>query len=442
MRINHPLDTKPIRDHRPSTQLSFDVKTIRWSTKAKQKVKAILNFIGLRSEKKASSKLNKVSVVTNVSNSSKNECSEIVRVPSERNSKPRQESMKESSGVVQLQRSSASAIAEHLPSKVLSKKNTIAHLSPESSGRVESNTMPSPISNSATKTSNLIRQFGFDVEKNVHHKVSPDEPAEVQTNETKCKANASLENSQVSSSQPLIETSVVSKEANIEGLSLSFKEKPISHSATKTSNLICQFGFDIEKNVHNKVSPDEPAEVRTNETKCKANASLENSQVSSSQPLIETSVVSKEANIEGLSLSFKEKQKLVERKLKNGPKTPAEALIKQQKETRNKKTSPPKTSVPDAPSPTTLQVSLKPGVIPPPPPLPPLGLLSGPDKVWKKKVWAPVDVGETPSGNKKNHVVSAKKYIDEHRTKQMDSINDELRKRFESKINKGDTQFL
>ncbi|EGR0205793.1 hypothetical protein FMH16_04230 [Vibrio vulnificus] len=360
MRINHPLDTKPIRDHRPSTQLSFDVKTIRWSTKAKQKVKAILNFIGLRSEKKASSKLNKVSVVTNVSNSSKNECSEIVRVPSERNSKPRQESMKESSGVVQLQRSSASAIAEHLPSKVLSKKNTIAHLSPESSGRVESNTMPSPISNSATKTSNLIRQFGFDVEKNVHHKVSPDKPAEVQTNETKCKANASLENSQVSSSQPLIETSVVSKEANIEGLSLSFKEK----------------------------------------------------------------------------------QKLVERKLKNGPKTPAEALIKQQKETRNKKTSPPKTSVPDAPSPTTLQVSLKPGVIPPPPPLPPLGLLSGPDKVWKKKVWAPVDVGETPSGNKKNHVVSAKKYIDEHRTKQMDSINDELRKRFESKINKGDTQFL
>ncbi|ENK1256765.1 hypothetical protein AB2066_003339 [Vibrio vulnificus] len=353
MRINHPIDTKPIRDHRPSTQLSFDVKTIRWSTKAKQKVKAILNFIGLRSEKKASSKLNKVSVATNVNYSSINECnsSEIVRVPSERNSKPRQESMKESSGVVQLQRSSASAIAEHLPSKVLSKKNTIAHLSPESSGRVESNTMPSPISHSATKTSNLIRQFGFDVEKNVHHKVSPDEPAEVQTNETKCKANASLENSQVSSSQPLIETSVVSKEANIEGLSLSFKEK----------------------------------------------------------------------------------QKLVERKLKNGPKTPAEALIKQQKETRNKKTSPPKTSVPDAPSPTTLQVSLKPGVIPPPPPPPPLGLLSGPNKVWTKNVWAPVDVGETPSGNKKNHVVSAKKYIDEHKTKEMDSINDELRKLFESK---------
>ena len=352
MRINHPIDTKPIRDHRPSTQLSFDVKTIRWSTKAKQKVKAILNFIGLRSEKKASSKLNKVSVATNVNYSSINECnsSEIVRVPSERNSKPRQESMKESSGVVQLQRSSASAIAEHLPSKVLSKKNTIAHLSPESSGRVENNTMPSPISHSATKTSNLIRQFGFDVEKNVHHKVSPDEPAEVQTNETKCKANASLENSQVSSSQPLIETSVVSKEANIEGLSLSFKEK----------------------------------------------------------------------------------QKLVERKLKNGPKTPAEALIKQQKETRNKKTSPPKTSVPDAPSPTTLQVSLKPGVIPPPPP-PPLGLLSGPNKVWTKNVWAPVDVGETPSGNKKNHVVSAKKYIDEHKTKEMDSINDELRKLFESK---------
>ncbi|WP_045373050.1 hypothetical protein [Vibrio campbellii] len=352
MRINHPIDTKPIRDHRPSTQLSFDVKTIRWSTKAKQKVKAILNFIGLRSEKKASSKLNKVSVATNVNYSSINECnsSEIVRVPSERNSKPRQESMKESSGVVQLQRSSASAIAEHLPSKALSKKNTIAHLSPESSGRVENNTMPSPISHSATKTSNLKRQFGFNVEKNVHHKVSPDEPAEVQTNETKCKANASLENSQVSSSQPLIETSVVSKEANIDGLFLSYKEK----------------------------------------------------------------------------------QKLVERKLKNGPKTPAEALIKQ-KETRNKKTSPPKTSVPDAPSPTTLQVSLKPGVIPPPPPPPPLGLLSGPNKVWTKNVWAPVDVGETPSGNKKNHVVSAKKYIDEHKTKEMDSIIDELRKVFESK---------
>ncbi|ENQ8749098.1 hypothetical protein ACEQ8C_004523 [Vibrio parahaemolyticus] len=353
MRINHPLVTKLIRDHRPSTQLSFDVKTIRCSTKAKQKVKAILNFIGLRSEKKASSKLNKVSVATDVNDSSINECnsSEIVRVPSERNSKPRQESMKESSNAVQLQRSSASALTEHVPSKVLSKKNTIDHLSPESARRVESNTMPSPI----------------------------------------------------------------------------------SHSATQTSNLISQFEFDVENNVHDKVSQDEPPEVQTNETTCKPNASPENSQVSSSQPLIGTSVVSKEANIEGLSLSFKEKQKLVERKLKNGPKTPAEALIKQQEETRNKKTSPPKTSVPDAPSPTTLQVSLKPGVIPPPPPPPPLGLLSGPNKVWTKNVWAPVDVGETPSGNKKNHVVSAKKYIDEHKTKEMDSINDELRKLFESK---------
>lgn len=293
-------------------------------------------------------------MATNVNYSSINECnsSEMVRVSSERNSKPGQESMKESSALLQSQLSSASAIAEHLPSKVLSKKNTTVHSSPEISERVESDSMLSPIScNLDPKTSNLKRQFGFDVEKNVHHKVSPDEPAEVQTNETKCKANASLENSQVSSSQPLIETSVVSKEANIEGLSLSFKEK----------------------------------------------------------------------------------QKLVERKLNNGPKTPAEALIKQQKETRNKKTSPPKTSVPDAPSPTTLQVSLKPGVIPPPPPPPPLGLLSGPNKVWTKNVWAPVDVGETPSGNKKNHVVSAKKYIDEHKTKEMDSINDELRKLFESK---------
>ncbi|HDY7722143.1 TPA: hypothetical protein RQK05_004174 [Vibrio vulnificus] len=333
MRINPPIDTKPTRDDRPSTQKSFDVKTIGWPAKAKQKVKAILNFIGLRSKKKASSKLNKVSVATKVNYSSINECnsSEMVRVPSERDSKPRQESMKESSGVEQLQRSSVSATAEHLPSKVLSKQNTIAHLSPESSGRVE---------------------------KNVHHKVSPDEPAEVQANETKCKANASLENSQVSSSQPLIETSVVSKEANIEGLSLTFMAK----------------------------------------------------------------------------------QELVERILISGPKTPAEALIKQQEKKRNKKTSPPKTSVPDAPSPTTPQVSLKPGVIPPPPPPPP-GLLSGPDKVWKKNVWAPVDVGETPSGNKKNHVVSAKKYIDEHRTKEMDSINDQLRELFESR-NKGDTQLL
>ncbi|WP_409581176.1 hypothetical protein, partial [Vibrio owensii] len=69
----------------------------------------------------------------------------------------------------------------------------------------------------------------------------------------------------------------------------------------------------------------------------------------------------------------------------------------------------------------------------PPPPPPPLGLLSGPNKVWTKNVWAPVDVGETPSGNQNNHVVSAKKYIDEHKTKEMDSINDELRKLFESK---------
>ncbi|WP_409932477.1 hypothetical protein, partial [Vibrio owensii] len=227
-------------------------------------------------------------MATNVNYSSINECnsSEMVRVPSERNSKPGQESMKESSALLQSQLSSASAIAEHLPSKVLSKKNTTVHSSPEISERVESDSMLSPIScNLDPKTSNLKRQVGFDVEKNSPHKASSDELVEVQTTEIKCKANASLENSQVSSSQSLIEESVVSKEASIDGLAMSFKEK----------------------------------------------------------------------------------QKLVERKLKNGPKTPAEALIKQQEEIRNKKTSPPKTSVPDAPSPTTPQVSLKPGVIPPPP---------------------------------------------------------------------------
>lgn len=124
MRINSPVDTKSIHAEGPNTQLSFDVKTIRGSTQAKQKVKVILDFIGLRSKKKASGKLNRISVATNVNYSSRTESnsSEIVRLPSERNSNPRQESMKESSGVVQLQRSSASAIAEHLPSKVLSKK--------------------------------------------------------------------------------------------------------------------------------------------------------------------------------------------------------------------------------------------------------------------------------------------------------------------------------
>lgn len=356
MRINPPVETKSIHAESPNTQLSFDAKTIRGSTQVKQNVKVIWNFIRLRSKKKASGKLNRISVATNVNYSSRTEGngSEIVRLPSERNSNPRQESMREFSNVLKSQRSAVSTTVECSPLQALSKKSETVHLSSVNSGCIESNPIPTPInSNLSSELSNLQRQIGFVVEKYSRHKVPSDECSEsAQAIKVKCKTNAPLENSQVSSSQSLIEA--------------------------------------------------------------------------------QTGVVSKDTNIDGLSLSFKEKQKLVESKLKERPKTQEAVLIKQQEEIRKKRDLTPKTSVPDTPVSSSDQVSLIPGVIPPPPPLPP-SLLSGQNKVWIKKTWAPVDVGETKSGEKNDRVVSAKKYIEEHKTKEMDSINDELRTLFESK---------
>ncbi|WP_139126296.1 hypothetical protein [Aeromonas sp. DNP9] len=128
------------------------------------------------------------------------------------------------------------------------------------------------------------------------------------------------------------------------------------------------------------------------------------------------------------ALSFKERALIVDRSLKNGPKTPAEFRARETARRHENKLKQlvHSQSAPSLLAPSKSSISITPGVIPPPPPPPPprVEAHSGVRKTWDK-----VDTSGVSSRNPNASTMSAKAYIDKIDSNQknvMENIKEEL----------------